>query len=458
MIKSRLSYTDVRVSRLNFFKYSCCQDVAKYQYRLQSTKACLRQLNHCTNIETADLVFSALKKNSNQTLPVKVFKKLLSLAAKERNVDKCKDILWELNHREIKPSIEIYNAALNVAERAKALKLAMDIWDQINAVYITPNQTTYKILFSILSKPPIMELPTEFPLERIQQGEKLLKDMMERGLEPKLDTYIVFIRLLGEAGLLDRVFEIETEIERRGLVRNAMLYAVIMKACKRADNFEDAVRYFSKSKKLGFLDSALCNTALEAFHSLSMFEQVESTWKSMPKLKVKRDSSGFCVLMKSFANQGRVADILAEVDKVKFTLNEVFYSSIIHELYHRGFVEESITMFKKGYNSGMIRVHEEDQNKLNLLDLHVHNTAVACCAVRYFLMKRAREQNGNDFKIIVGRQIHSGSTCSLSLGDVIRDLLKELGLSFEERSLGGLLVVLGCEVKWLSHVPIWKLT
>lgn len=127
MIKSRLSYTDVRVSRLIFFKYSCCQDVAKYQYRLQSTKACLRQLNHCTNIETADLVFSTLKKNSNQTLPVKVFKKLLSLAAKERNVDKCKDILWELNHREIKPSIEIYNAALNVAERAKALKLAMDI-------------------------------------------------------------------------------------------------------------------------------------------------------------------------------------------------------------------------------------------------------------------------------------------------------------------------------------------
>jgi len=452
-----MSYFDVRLSRLNFFRYSLCQDWAKYQYRLQSTKACLRQLNNCTTFETADLIFSALK-SSKQNLPLKVYKKLLSLAARERNVNKCKEVLWELNHREIKPSIEIYNAALVVAERAKAMTLAFDIWDQIDAVHITPNQTTYKILFSILSKLPTMELPAQFPLERIQQGEKLLQDMMNRGLEPDLDTYIVFIRLLGEAGLLDRVFEIEMEIERRGLVRNAMLYTAIMKACKRANNFEDAVRYFSKSKKLGFLDSALCNTALEAFHSLSMFDEVELTWKSMPKLKVKRDASGFCVLMKSFAVQGRVTDIVAEVDKGKFTLNEIFYSSIIHELYHRGFVEESITMFKRGYNSGMIKVHEDNQNKLNLLDLHVHNTAVACCAVRYFLMKRAREQNGNDFKIIVGRQIHSGSTCSLSLGDVIRDLLNELGLSFKERSLGGLLVVLGCEIKWLSHVPLWKLT
>jgi len=178
----------------------------------------------------------------------------------------------------------------------------------------------------------------------------------------------------------------------------------------------------------------------------------------MPKLKVKRDAVGFCVLMKSFANQGRISDMMAEVEKSKFTLNGVFYSSIIHELYHNGFVEESINIFKRGYSSGMIKIHVEEHNMLNLLDLHVHNTAVACCAVRYFLMQRAWEQNSNDFMIIVGRQIHSGSTCSLSLGVVIRSLLEEMGLSFKEKNLGGLLVVLGCEVKWLSHVPLWKLT
>jgi len=397
-------------------------------------------------------------KSSKQILPAKAFKKLLSLAARERRIDKCKEILWELNHRELKPSIEIYNLALGVAERGKAMSFAFDLWNHIKTEQITPNQTTYKMLFSILGKLPTTELPSEFPLERINRGEKLLQDMMQRGLAPDLDTYIVFIRLLGEAGLLERVYDIETEIERRGLVKNAMLYTAIMKACKSADNFEDAVKYFRKSKKLGFLDSALCNSALEAFHSLSMFKEVESTWKSMPKLKVKRDAHGFCVLMRSFAIQGRIADMLAEVEKSKFTLNGVFYSSIIHELYHRGFVEESISMFTRGYSSGMIKIHVEEQNMLNLLDLHVHNTAVACCAVRYFLMKRAREQNSNDFMIIVGRQIHSGSTCSLSLGDVIRDLLEELGLSFKEKNLGGLLVVLGCEVKWLSHFPSWKLT
>lgn len=281
---------------------------------------------------------------------------------------------------------------------------------------------------------------------------------MQRSLEPDLDTYIVFIRLLGEAGRLDRIFEIEADIEKRSLVRNAMLYTSIMKACKSANSFEDAVRYFHKSRRLGFLDSALCNSAMEAFHSLRMFKEVESTWNSLPKLKVKRDAVGFCVLMKSFANQGRIPDMMAEVDKSKFTLNGVFYSSIIHELYHNGFVEESINIFKRGYSSGMIKIHVEEHNMLNLLDLHVHNTAVACCAVRYFLMQRASEQNSNDFMIIVGRQIHSGSTCSLSLGDVIRSLLEEMGLTFKEKNLGGLLVVLGCEVKWLSHLPLWKRT
>jgi len=67
-------------------------DFAKYQYRCRSKKASLQILDECTNVKTAELVSSAMK-SSKQILPVKAFKKLLSLAARERKVDKCKEIL-----------------------------------------------------------------------------------------------------------------------------------------------------------------------------------------------------------------------------------------------------------------------------------------------------------------------------------------------------------------------------
>jgi len=454
--------SDVRPWRKQFFRFSWSHssnlDITKHQYRSKSSKlsSCLKALDHCTSFETADQVITTLK-SSQRSLPQKVYLKLLTLTGKFRNVDRCRDILWELNHKEKNPGIEIYNAALRVAERTKELDFAFEIWDLIETEKISPNRSTYKILFSILSKLSVTDFPSNFPMKRIRLGEKLIQDMHERGLDPDLSTYIVFIRLLGEAALLERIFEIEKEVEDRGLVRTPLLYTTIMKACKRADDFGCAIKYFEKSSELGLVDSGLCNSALEAYHSLSMFQEVESLWKSLRVMKVKRNVIGFNIVIKSWAAQGRITDIEKELEKEKFKLDKVFYGSVIHELYHRGFVEESLRMFERGYTSGVIKVYEEKTDRLNFLDLHIHNTAVACCAVRYFLMKRAKEQNDNDLKIIVGRQLHSGSACVHSLGDVIRDLLMELGLNFKEKNLGGLLVVLGCEVKWLSHVPSWIL-
>merc|ERR1719317_1000948 len=75
------------------------------------------------------------------------------------------------------------------------------------------------------------------------------------------------------------------------------------------------------------------------------------------------------------------------------------------------------------------------------LDLHRYNSGVACCAVLHFLTDRVQQLNYIPFSIIVGRQNSTPCLKSKPPGDSVREQLASLGVKFEERALGGMLVI-----------------
>merc|ERR1712216_337420 len=99
---------------------------------------------------------------------------------------------------------------------------------------------------------------------------------------------------------------------------------------------------------------------------------------------------------RSLASQGKVDEItdLFELNKT----NPTAWNAVISELYERGDVESATAFFRDAHQRGQLPVwHPREENTL---DLHRLPSAVACCAVRHFLLNATEDR---PLGIVVGR-------------------------------------------------------
>merc|ERR1711879_3532 len=120
---------------------------------------------------------------------------------------------------------------------------------------------------------------------------------------------------------------------------------------------------------------------------------------------------------------------IRELDKER-GINVVGWRCVIIELYDRGDVKNAVSMFREAHECGKAPVWSA--YKPNTLELHIHPSAVACCAVRHFLLDNPDDlKTDTPFQIVVGRAQHSHSRCDKTVGDAVRDLLHYEGVDFE---------------------------
>merc|ERR1719233_965965 len=218
-----------------------------------------------------------------------------------------------------------------------------------------------------------------------------------------------------------------------------MTYTSLMNADNASHRFTEALKTFLEARKSGRAGLVAFNIAIKSLTELGRHDDVKKLWLEMPKLGLQPDVISLGVFLRSLAIDGRVSEIEEVLSTSKIEPSEVTWRTVIQELYHGGLEDPAMKFFERGHKAGKLPVWSADD--LNKLDLHLHNSAVACCAVLYFLAKRAEGKIFEDLEIIVGRQLHLNPTNHTTLSEAVMNTLKELNLNFEEKNGGGVLVI-----------------
>jgi len=399
----------------------------------------LTRLDGCKTTEEGIYLLHVAQRKGIK-LHVIFFNKIMTLCARERDVQKCRDTLdWMIHQSGIEPDVLSWSAALKVALKARDLDFGIEIWTRMRANNVELDTIAYNTMISICSQLPQRDRVTGFSEVRITLAEQLFEEMRERGLEPSSVTFGAMINVCAKSGRWQRALELFSTMETLGFEKDEILYNSIMDVCVKCGELSRALEWFEKACKERKINLPMYTTAMHANLKLNQHDKIRALRDEMLSKDMEYDIVLENMFTRSLARQGLIDELEQTLKTSKFKTDERSYASVIHELYTLGDHLAALRFFERGYEEGRIPIWSSGGP--NILDLHRHNGAVACCAIRFVLKQRIQSRNMDELCIVVGRGVRSNMGTEKTLGDRARSLLNDLDISFSDSSYGGAIVI-----------------
>lgn len=127
------------------------------------------------------------------------------------------------------PNVVTYNTIIKLLSENGRVREAYKVLDKMSRRGCTPNTITYHCIFRYLEKP--------------NEILALLDRMIESGVRPTMDTYVLLIRKFGRWGFLRPIFIVWKKMEDDGLSPNEFAYNGLIDALVEKGMIDMARKY-----------------------------------------------------------------------------------------------------------------------------------------------------------------------------------------------------------------------
>jgi len=403
------------------------------------------------NIKTCRSSWEALDKlNASGVNPnIDMYNAVLNIAARE-SLKNCREIFYKIESVGLSHSAITFSTMFKAARLHRDLGFALEFWTLQGTLGIVQTDVGFNTMISCCAELPNLERADSFPQRRIELAESLFSEMCATGISPTTVTYGAMLHLYAKAGMWARSEElVYRDMPESGIKCNEVCLNSLLNAYYQAGELNRLVVCFERIRRDNpeILNLPIWCSAMSGYLGLGRHEAVRDLWDELPELGLKRNNVAVTVFGQSLARQGSVE----ELKRLSEEFEDFPWPSIIHELYYYGDLDQALEFFQSGYEHGKLPIWSLERS--DTMDLHGHNSAVSCVAVRHVLLERARHGNKGSLNIVIGRQNNSGHRVNAGLGDCVRPVLNEMGVAFSEISMGGELVVSGAEINNLGKNP-----
>jgi pentatricopeptide repeat protein len=223
--------------------------------------------------------------------------------ARSRRMERVWTIFNEMLSCGIEPSVITFNAVIDACARNSRMDAVPRLMSDMKARGLEPNLITYSTMlkgfcqrgdvraaFAILEE---MKQDTKMKPDEIMyntlidgcaqnnllaEGERLLHQMQDEGIQPSNYTLTVVAKLFGNARRVDQAFElVEGLAKRHNLRPNAHVYANLVQACITARDLPRAMKVFDQmlSERMQ-IDSRTWQALTRAHQQSQQYPQVVS--------------------------------------------------------------------------------------------------------------------------------------------------------------------------------------
>lgn len=306
LLKILRQYTEKHLTHLQKFAKKKKIRV-KTQPEIDAFDLLLDSLCKCCLVEDAEAMFrrlqSKVKPNSS------TYNILFFGWCRVRNPTRAMSILDDMIKMGHTPDNFTYNTAIDTFCKAGMVTEAAELLEFMRtrgSTMSSPTARTYAIMIVALIQN-----------DRMEEGFKLLGDMITSGTLPDVSTYKELIEGMCLAGKIDAAYKFLEEMGKKGYPTDIVTYNCFLKVLCDSKNSEEALKLYSKMIELGCVPSVQTfNMLIIMFFEMGDPDGAFETWREMEKRGCVRDTDSYCVMIEGLFGCNNIEDASVLLEEV----------------------------------------------------------------------------------------------------------------------------------------------
>ncbi|CAG8611236.1 2351_t:CDS:1 [Ambispora leptoticha] len=289
----------------------------------------------------------------------------------DKNMDEVADLFREMKKRRIQPTTVTYSILINALVQAKRKDEAVELYKEMQRYNIPDNVQILKSLdISKLEALKMMRQKSSFTerdyneliANAIKESDwihafEVFKTMRQKGVEPTITTYTIFIEAYIKNSEIDLAMDIFKGMKHEGIQPDIYIFTSLIKGNLKVSRFGEALELISLMEKDGVKGNTVTmNTLIKAAADFKEYNLAEGVYKRMQRNQISPDRATYKILLwlaAQYRDDETLEELLKEMrEKYKLEENDEIYQSIITGFSKAGKVYDAMRWYYDMKNKG----------------------------------------------------------------------------------------------------------
>ncbi|KAL3538222.1 hypothetical protein ACH5RR_001588 [Cinchona calisaya] len=244
--------------------------------------------------------------------------------------------------------VHVYNAAISGLLCSRRYDDAWKLYESMEMNNVKPDHVTCSIMITIMREKG----------NSAKDAWEFVEKMNSKGGKWSVEVLGALVKSFCEEELKNEALIIQSEMERRGISSNAIVYNTIMDAYCKSNQIEEAEGLFAEMKAKGNLPSAASyNILMDAYSRRMQPEIVEKLMLEMESVGLKPNDKSYTCLISAYGRQKKMSDMAADaflrMKKVGISPTSHSYTALIHAYSVSGWHEKAYMAFESMQKEGI---------------------------------------------------------------------------------------------------------
>ncbi|KAK3035787.1 hypothetical protein RJ639_034603 [Escallonia herrerae] len=297
--------------------------------------------------------FTALHRHPTYTHPTSSFDHAIDIAARMRDYKTLWTLVAQMRARLLGPTRKTFAIITERFVAAGKPDRAVKIFLSMHQHGCQPDLNSFNTLLDVLCKSKRAEMA--YRLFKVSREDakalEIMKEMVERGLEPSLTTYNIMLKGFFRAGQIKEAWEFFLEMKKRECEIDVVTYTTVVHGFGVAGEVKKARKVFDEMVGVGVLPSVVTYTALiQVLCKKDSVETAELVFEEMVRKGYAPDSTTYTVLIRGFCHaekMDRAMEYLERMEDDECEPNVQMYNVVIRYYCDAGEIEKGLEMFDK---------------------------------------------------------------------------------------------------------------
>ncbi|KAI9174681.1 hypothetical protein LWI28_021162 [Acer negundo] len=233
------------------------------------------------------------------------FNTILDLLCKEKKVEKAYN-LFKVFRGKFKADVVTYNVIANGWCLIKRTNKALEILKEMVERGIDPNLTTYNII-----------LKGYFRAGQIEEAWRFFLEMKKRKCEIDVVTYTTVVHGFGVVGEINRARNVFDEMVKEGVLPSVVTYNALIQVLCKKDNVENAILVFEEMVRKGYVPNSITyNLVIRGLCHAGEMERAIGYMNRMKDDECEPNVQTYNVVIRYFCDAGEIEKGLELFEKM----------------------------------------------------------------------------------------------------------------------------------------------
>ncbi|KAJ4906087.1 hypothetical protein Rs2_09745 [Raphanus sativus] len=245
--------------------------------------------------------------------------------------------------------VRLYNAAISALSASQRYDDALEVYESMDKINVVPDNVTCAVMITTLRRAG----------RTAKQVWEVFEKMSEKGVCCwSQDVFGALVKSFCDEGLKEEALVIQTEMEKRGIRSNTVVYNTLMDAYNKSNQIEEVEGLFAEMRSKGLKPtSASYNILMDAYSRRMQPDIVETLLNEMEGLGLEPNVKSYTCLISAYGRTKKMSDMAADaflrMKRVGLKPTSHSYTALIHAYSVSGWHEKAYASFEEMCKEGI---------------------------------------------------------------------------------------------------------